>query len=113
MNPSDTTTFEIEQQSGQSISNIGGDQTIYYGGRSGAARLGKILGTVGLFLSIGGVAVLVPVVVATVHNLLHDVHAGGIKPPVAHYLPAVWPAAIGLLLGGFIVKRAARIVVGR
>ena len=58
MNPSDTTTFEIGQQSGQSISNIGGDQTINYGERSGAARVGKILGALGLFLSIVGVVEL-------------------------------------------------------
>jgi hypothetical protein len=109
----DPTSFEIEQQSGQSISNVGGDQTIYYGDRSRAVRVGKILGAVGLFLSIAGAAVLVPVVVATVHNVLHDAHAGGIKPPVTHYLPSVWPVVIGLLLGGFVVKRAARIVVGR
>ena len=113
MNPSDTTTFEIGQQSGQSISNIGGDQTINYGERSGAARVGKILGALGLFLSIVGVVVLVPVAVATVHSVLQDIHAGGIKPPVTHYLSPAWPAAVGLLVGGFVAKRAARIVVGR
>ena len=113
MNPGDTTTFEIDEQSGQSISNIGGDQTNYYGERSRAALGGKILGVLGLFLSVVGGAVLVPVAVATVHHLLHDLHAGGIKPPVTHYLPSVWPVAVGLLLSGFVVKRAARILVGR
>ena len=113
MNPSDTTTFEVDQQSGQNISNVGGNQTNYYGERKGVARAGKILGALGLFLSVVGVAVLVPVAVATVHNLLHDAHHGGIKPPVTHYLPPVWPAAVGLLLSGFVVKRAARIAVER
>ena len=113
MTVSDSTTFEVEQQSGQSISNIGGDQTNYYGDRGGAARVGKILGVVGLCLSMVGVALLVLAVVATVHNVLHDVHSGGIKPPVTHYLPGIWPAAVGLLLGGFVIKRAARIAVGR
>ena len=28
---SDPVTFEIDRQSGQNISNVGGDQTIYYG----------------------------------------------------------------------------------
>jgi hypothetical protein len=113
MNSSDTTAFEIDRQSGQNISNIGGDQTIYYGDRSRAARIAKILGALGLFLSLVGAALLVPIGVTTAHNMLHDVHAGGVRAPYTQYLPSVWPAAVGLVVAGFVVKRFARIVVGR
>ena len=33
--------------------------------------------------------------------------------PYTQYVPAAWPAAVGLIVGGFVVNRIARIVVGR
>jgi hypothetical protein len=113
MNSSDAATFDIDHQSGQNISNVGGDQTIYYGDRNRAARAGKVLAALGLFLSLVGVALLVPIVVATANNVLHAAHHGGVKTPYTHYLPSLWPAALGLLVGGFVVNRFARIMVGR
>jgi hypothetical protein len=106
-------SFEIDRQSGQNISNIGGDQTIYYGDRSRAVRIGKVLGALGLFLSLVGVALLVPIGVTTANSMLHAVHAGGVEAPYTQYLPSGWPAVVGLLVGGFVVKRFARIMVGR
>ncbi len=113
MNPSEITTFEIEAQSGQNVSNIGGDQTIYFGDRSRATRVGRIAEVVGLLLSLVGLAVLVPVAVATAHSVLHDIHGQGLQTPYTHYLSAGWAAAVGLLVVGFVVKRFARITVGR
>lgn len=112
MNPSEATTFEIEAQSGQNISNIGGDQTIYFGDRSRATRIGRVLAAVGLLLSFVGVAVLVPVGVTTAHSVLHDKHAGALQA-YTHYVSWVWFAAVGLLIGGLVIKRFARIMVGR
>jgi hypothetical protein len=111
MNSSVATTFEVDSQSGQNISNIGGDQTIYYGDRSRAARVGKILAALGLCLCLVGVAVLVPIGVTTAKHMLHA--AGGIHAPYTQYLPSVWPAPLGLLVGGFVFTRLARIMVGR
>ena len=114
MNPSEATTFEIEAQSGQNISNIGGDQTIYFGDRSRATRIGRVLATLGLLLSLLGFAVLVPVGVTTAHSVLRDIHhPGGLQTPYTHYLSWGWFAAVGLLVGGFVIKRVARILVGR
>ena len=113
MNPSEATTFEIEAQSGQNISNIGGDQTIYFGDRSRATRIGRVLATLGLLLSLLGFAVLVPVGVTTAHSVLHDIHAGGLQTPYTHYVSWVWAVAVGLLVGGLVIKRVARILVGR
>jgi hypothetical protein len=113
MNPSEATTFEIEAQSGQNISNIGGDQTIYFGDRGRAAHIGRVLGTVGLVLSVLGSVVLVPAAVTTAHGVLHDIHHGGLQTPYTRYVSWVCVVAAGLLVGGLLIKRFARILVGR
>jgi hypothetical protein len=107
------TTFEIDSQSAQNISNIGGNQTINYGDRSRAARIGKVLATLGLVLSLVGLALLVAIGVATTENVLHAVHAGEVQTPYTQYLASSWPGAVGLLMGGFVMNRFARILVGR
>ena len=107
----DATTFEIDRQSGQNISNIGGDQTIYYGDR--ASRWGKVLATVGLFLSLVGLVLLVVFGVVTTHSVLHAMTNGVVETPYTQYLPSAWPTAVGLIVGGFVMNRVARIVVGR
>ena len=111
--PSDATTFGIDRQSGQSISNVGGDQTIYYGDRSRATRAGKVLAALGLLLSLVGVALLVVFGVMTAHNVLQAMKDHDFGKPYTQYLPSGWPGALGLIVGGFVVNRVARIVVGR
>jgi hypothetical protein len=111
MNSSVATTFGVDNQSGQTISNIGRDQTIYYGDRGRAAGVGKILATLGLCLCLVGAALLVPIGVTTAHHVLHA--ADGIHAPYTQYLPSGWPAPLGLIVGGFVVTRFARIMVGR
>ncbi len=113
MHSSQTTTFGIDHQSGQNISNVGGDQTIYYGDVSRANRISKALGMLGLLLTLVGLAALIPLAVTTAHSLLHDVRAGGAKTPLTQYLPSGWPVAVGLLVGGLVVKRFVRVMVGR
>jgi hypothetical protein len=110
MNPNAGTAFDIDRQSGGNISNVGGDQTIYYVDRSRATRLGKIVATLGLLLSLAGVALLVSIGVTTAHRVMH---AGGLHMRYTHYVPRYWPAAVGLLLGGFVIRRFVRIMVGR
>src|SRR5438105_14303666 len=100
MNASVATTFEVDHQSGHNISNIGGDQTIYYGDRGRAARVGKILAALGLVLCLVAVAALVLIAVTTAKHMLHA--AGGIHAPYTQYLPSVWPAPPGLLVGGLV-----------
>jgi hypothetical protein len=113
MSSSDATMFEIDTQSGQNISNIGGDQRIYYGDRSRSARVGRVLGALGLLLSLVGLALLVLIGVTTAHSVLDAVQHGGIQMPYTQYLPSGWPAPVGLSAGGFVVNRLARIMVGR
>jgi hypothetical protein len=113
MTSSDATTFEIDRQSGANISNIGGDQTIYYGDRNRATRVGKVLAALGLLLSLVGLVLLVVFGVMTAHSVLHAAKDGGVEKPYTQYLPSAWPAAVGLIVSGFVVNRVARIVVGR
>lgn len=110
---SDATTFDVDHQSGQNISNVGGDQTIYYGDRSRASRAGKLLAAVGLLLSLAGLALLVVFGVMTAHSVLDAAHNGGVQKPYTQYLPSAWPGAFALIASGFVVNRVARIVVGR
>jgi hypothetical protein len=110
---SDPTTFEIDRQSAQNISNIGGDQTIYYGDRNRSNRWGKALSALGLLLSLIGLALLVVFGVMTAHNVLNAMKDHDFGQPYTQYLPSGWPAAVGLIVSGFVVNRVARIVVRR
>lgn len=109
----DATTFEIDRQSGQNISNIGGGQTIYYGDRSRSSRWGKVLAAVGLSLSLVGLVLLAVFGVMTAQSVLHAMKNGGVETPYTQYLPSAWPATVGLIVSGLVVNRVARILVGR
>ena len=113
MTSNEAVTFEIDRQSGQNISNIGGDQTIYYGDRNRATRAGKVLAALGLLLSLAGLALLVVVGVMTAHSVLDAAKNGGVQKPYTQYLPSRWPVAVGLIVSGFVVNRVARIALGR
>ena len=105
--------FDIERQLAQNISNIGGNQTIQYGDRSGAARIGKVMAVLGLLLSLAGLALLVGVAVTTTQNVLDARHASGVETPYTQYLASGWPVAVGVLVAGLVVNRFARIILGR
>ena len=105
--------FDIDSQLAQNISNIGGNQTINYGDRSRAARIGKVMAVLGLLLSLAGLALLVAIAVTTTQSVLDAVQGGGVQTPYTRYLASGWPVAVGLLVGGFVVNRFARIIVGR
>ena len=105
------TVFEIARQSAQNISNVGGNQTINYGDRRRAARIGKVLAALGLVLFLVGLALLVPIGVETTQEVLAA--GDGVEAPYTQYLASGWPAAVGLLMGGFVVNRFAQILVGR
>ena len=116
MNPSEITTFEIEAQSGQNVSNIGGDQTIYFGDRG--LYTYKCYGVVDLAITYGipvwkSAAPWFKLEIYNAHSVLHDIHGQGLQTPYTHYLSAGWAAAVGLLVVGFVVKRFARVTVGR
>jgi hypothetical protein len=100
----------VDEQLANTISNIGGSQTIYYGDRGRTARIGKVLGVLGLVLCVAGLALLVVVGVATAQTVVAAVHDGSAQAPYTQYVASGWRAAVGLLVGGFIVNRFARIL---
>jgi hypothetical protein len=110
---SDATTFDVDRQSGQNISNIGGDQTIYYGDRNRVNRRGKVLAALGLSLSLIGVTLLVVFGVMTTHDVLNAMKDHDFGKPYTQYVPSRWPAAVGLIVSGFVVNRVARIALSR
>ena len=105
--------FDIDSQVAQNISNIGGNQTIHYGDRTRAARIGKVMAVLGLLLSFAGLALLVAVAVPTTQSVLDAVDGGGVETPYTQYLASGWPVAVGLFVGGFVLNRFARIIVAR
>ena len=113
MTSSVDTAFEIDRQSAGNISNVGGDQTIYYGDRNRSSRWGKLLAAVGLLLSLVGLVLLVVFGVMTAHSVLDAMKNHDFGKPYTQYLPSGWPAAFALIVSGFVVNRVARILVGR
>jgi beta-lactamase regulating signal transducer with metallopeptidase domain len=106
-------SFDIDNQLANTISNIGGNQAIYYSDRSRTARIGKVLAVLGLVLCLGGLALFVAVGAATAHNVLDALDSGATDTPYTQYLASGWSAAIGLVVGGCVVNRLARILSAR
>lgn len=104
------TRFDIDRQLGESINNVGGNQTFNIGTGGRSAVVGKVLGLLGLALSLGGVALLVSVAVATTQNVLDAVENGGAEPPYTQYLASTWSLALALLVAGIVVKRLGRVI---
>lgn len=104
------TRFDIDRQIGESINNVGGNQTFNIGGRGRSAVVGKVLGLFGLALSLGGLALLVSVAVATAQNVLDAVENGGAEAPYTQYLASDWTPAVALFVAGIVVKRLGRVI---
>jgi hypothetical protein len=71
------------------------------------------MAVLGLVLSLAGLALLVAVAVATTQSVLDAVDRGGVETPYTQYLASGWPVAVGVLAGGVVLNRFARIVVSR
>jgi hypothetical protein len=104
------THFDIDRQLGENINNVGGNQTFNIGGGGRSVVVGKVLSVLGLVLSLGGIALLVSVAVATTQNVLDAVENGGAEAPYTQYLASAWPPAVALLVAGTVVKRLGRVI---
>lgn len=105
------TRFDIDRQWGESINNVGGNQTINLGGGRSVV-VGRVMGAIGLALSLGGLALLVSVAVTTTQSVLEAVDNGGAEAPYTQYLASSWVPAVALLVAGIVVNRFGR-VIGR
>ncbi len=99
------TAFGITRQAAQSISNIGGNQTINYGDRSRAARIGKVLAALGLVLFLVGLALLVLVGVATTQEVLRR---RGRSRAALHPAPRLEMACGGRAVDGRLRRESVR-----
>jgi hypothetical protein len=102
--------FDIDRQIGDSINNVGGNQTINVGSAGRSAVVGKVLAAVGLALSFGGLALLVSVAVMTTQNVLDAAENEGAEAPYTQYLASTWRPAVALLVVGIVVKRFGRVI---
>jgi hypothetical protein len=104
------TRFDIDRQIGESINNVGGNQTFNIGRGGRSEVVGKALGVLGLVLSLGGLALLVSVAVTTTQSVLDAVENGGAEAPYTQYLASTWAPAVALLVAGIVVKRLGRVM---
>jgi hypothetical protein len=102
--------FDIDRQIGESINNVGGNQTFNIGNRGRSEVVGKALGVLGLVLSFGGLALLVSVAVTTTQSVLDAVENGGAEAPYTQYLASTWPPAVALLVAGIVLNRLGRVI---
>jgi hypothetical protein len=106
--------FEIETQSASSISNVGGDQNVYFGGvRSRAAAIGRGVAALGLALFFGGVGLFIATVVISMQRLVQDINGSGISDNFRHYVPDISIPALALLAAGIILVRFGRLYANR
>ena len=106
--------FEIDSQSGSSISNVGGDQNVYFGGvRSRAAAIGRGVAALGLALFFGGVGLFITTVVISMQRLVSDINGSGISDNYRHYVPDISIPALALLAAGIVLVRFGRLYANR
>jgi len=106
--------FEIDSQSGSSISNVGGDQNVYLeGARSRAAAIGRGVAALGLALFFGGVGLFIATVVISMQRLVSDINGSGISDNFRHYVPDISIPALALLAAGIILVRFGRLYANR
>jgi hypothetical protein len=104
------TRFDIDRQWGESINNVGGNQTINFEGGGRSVVVGRVMGAIGLALSLGGLALLISVAVTTTQSVLDAVDNGGAEAPYTQYLASSWVPAVALLVAGIVVKRFGRVI---
>jgi hypothetical protein len=114
--------FDLGDQRGETINNIGGDQNIFLPGKwivlpsgtTGAltpAERGAA--AVGLLLFWTGVLLLALTVWATVDNVLDAQRTQALQAPYTGYVSGPWKAGLGLIFAGVVLPRLALRLFGR
>ena len=116
------TRFELREQRGETINNVGGNQNIFLPGKSivlpsgstgDLTREERAAAAIGLLLFWAGVAFLGLAVRATVGTILDAQHAGTLAAPYTHYVSGHWQLALGLIFAGMVVPRLGLRLFGR
>jgi hypothetical protein len=115
MTTNNPTLFEVDTQSAETISNVGGDQNFYLGGdgRSRARALARAAAALGLATLFGGLAALGLTIVETTQSVLAANSDGGVTEPYTQYLDGNWPIAVSLLAAGVVLTRFGRLFTSR
>jgi hypothetical protein len=114
--------FDLGDQRGETINNVGGNQNIFLpgksivlpGGTSGSlTHAERAAATLGLLLFWTGVLLLGLTAWATVDNVLDAQRAHTLAAPYADYVSGPWKAGLGLIFAGVVVPRLALRLFGR
>jgi hypothetical protein len=114
--------FDLGDQRGETINNIGGDQNIFLPGRSIVLPSGttgpltpaeRAAAAVGLLLFWTGVLLLALTVWATVDNVLDAQRTQVLQAPYTDYVSGPWKAGLGLIFAGVVLPRLALRLFGR
>lgn len=114
--------FDLGDQRGETINNVGGNQNIFLPGKSivlpsgttGALTPGeRAAAAVGLLLFWTGMFLLALTVWATVDNVLDAQKANALQSPYADYVSGPWKVGLGLIFAGVVVPRLALRLFGR
>jgi hypothetical protein len=114
--------FELGDQRGETINNIGGDQNIFLPGRSIVLPSGttgpltpaeRAAAAAGLLLFWTGVLLLALTVWATVDNVLDAQRTQALQAPYTDYVSGPWKAGLGLIFAGVVLPRLALRLFGR
>jgi hypothetical protein len=105
-------SFQIESQSAAAISNVGGDQNVYFDGkRSRVAVVARAVAAIGLASLFAGLGLLVVTIVQTTQKVLDDVHH--LSAPYTHYVGGMWLPTVVLLSVGLVLTKFGRLLASR
>ena len=106
--------FEVETQSADTISNVGGDQNVYLDAiRRRSATIGRATAALGLALCFGGIGLLVATAVQATQRILGDVNGSGLSSDYMRYVPGTWIPVVVLLAVGLVLFRFGRLFASR
>jgi hypothetical protein len=102
-------TFELERQSAETISNVGGNQNVYYDGKR--TRAAVVVGrAVALAVFFAGLGLLIVTIVHTTNAVLGDADR---NTNWANDISNTWMPAVVLLGAGIVLTRFGRLFAGR
>jgi hypothetical protein len=116
------TRFDLGEQRGETINNVGGNQNIFLPGKSIVLPTGmtgtltqaeRAAAAVGLLLFWTGLLLLALTGWATVDNVLDAQQAHTLDAPYTAYVSGPWEVGLGLIFAGVVVPRLALRLFGR
>jgi hypothetical protein len=114
--------FDLGDQRGETINNVGGDQNIFLPGKSIVLPSGttgvltpseRAAAAVGVLLLWTGMLLLALTVWATVDNVLDAQRVQALQAPYTDYVSGPWKAGLGLIFAGVVAPRLALRLFGR